>query len=109
MSYRPHAVLLPGKHPAEEIDVGLPLSRWLMEGETLASWDLDWEPGIVLTPQGRPAPSVSDASLFVFWLGGGTSGATYQGELGFRTSEGRYLVVSMLIEVIDPTPAVPAS
>ena len=109
MIYIPVPVEIPGKHPLEEVDVGVPLSGWLMEGETVSSFDLVWEPGITLTPENRPSPAISNAGLFVFWLGGGTAGATYQGEVRFRSSEGRFLVVSMIIRVVNPTPQVPAS
>lgn len=107
MTYIPVPVQIPGKHPLEEVDVGLPLSRWLMEGETVSSFDIVWEPGITLTPPNRPTPAITNAGLIVFWLGDGTDGATYQGEVRFRTSEGRFLVVPMIIRVVNPTPNVP--
>jgi hypothetical protein len=106
MTYRPGPVMLDAQHPREELDHALPFSRWLAEGETIASFTLDVQTGLTLTPSGRPAPTVIDGNL-VFWLGGGTSGTTYQGEALGATSEGRKFVVSFLIEVYDPTPLVP--
>jgi hypothetical protein len=109
MTYRPGPILLEAKHPREQVDYAIPLARWLVDDETIAIGDveIDVQTGITLTPAGRPAPSLTAGYDLVFWLGGGTDGATYQIEILVVTSGGRHLVVSCLIEVVDPTPAVP--
>jgi hypothetical protein len=106
MPYRPGSVMLEAQHPREELDHALPFSRWLADGETIVGHTLHVQAGLTLTPAGRPAPTVVDGDL-VFWLGGGASGTTYEGEAQATTSEGRKFIVSFLIEIHDPTPLVP--
>jgi hypothetical protein len=108
-TYRPASVLLEAKHPREEVNYALPFGPWLADGQTISGTpSIDVQAGLTLTPEGRPAPTVIDGTDLVFWLGGGESGATYQGEiLAATTGGGPLLVVSFLIEVVDPTPAVP--
>jgi len=108
MTYRPSAVLLPAKHPREELDYRIPFGPWLAAGETIPSTpSIDVQTGLTLTPAGRPAPTMADGTDLVFWLGGGTAGASYELEILATTTAGRKLVVSCSIEVVDPTPAVP--
>jgi hypothetical protein len=109
MTYRPAPVLLEAKHPREEVNYKIPFAPWLEDGEALSGTpEIAVQTGLTLTPAGRPAPTAVDGTDLVFWLGGGESGATYQGEiLAATTGGGPLLVVSFVIEVYDPTPAVP--
>lgn len=107
MTYRPAAVQLEAKHPREAVDYALDFARRLQTGDDLDSIDsFDVESGITLTPSGKTAPAISGTTV-VFWLGGGTAGSTYAGEVKVTTAAGRELVACFEIEIVDPAPTLP--
>lgn len=110
MTYRPGLILLEAQHPLEHLDYAIPFGRWLAAGETIASVadvTIAVQPGLTLTPAGRPAPALTAQFALVFSLGGGVAGSTYEIEILAITSSSRRLVVSCSIEIVDPTPLVP--
>jgi hypothetical protein len=66
---------LPPKAPAAVLDYQMDWSNWLAAGETISSADVSAATGLTVNPAGK-ATSVA-AGVVTFWLGGGTSGATY--------------------------------
>jgi hypothetical protein len=109
MPYLPAAILLDGKHPGEVVAYKLLCAPFLATGDTLSSiTSFDVQSGLTLTPSGKPAPAIDDDTDLVFWVGGGTSGTTYAGEIKVATAAGETLVINWTIEVLDPSPGVPA-
>ncbi len=107
MTYRPAAVMLEAKHPREAVDYALDFTNWIADGDSLATIDsFDVDDGLTLTPSGRAAPDI-DGTTVVFWLGDGTDGSTYSGEIKVTTSGGREVVACFQIEVVDPAPNLP--
>lgn len=60
--------------------------------------------GTGITVKGSPAPAISGGNVVVFWLTGGTAGQVYQGEIRCGTNQGRTIVVSWDIHVLDLAP-----
>jgi hypothetical protein len=108
MAYSPAAVQLEGQHPREVVDHALNFANQIPSGDSLATIaDFDVASGLTLTPSGKAAPAISGTQV-VFWLGGGTSGVTYAGEVVVTTTNGRTLVANFEITITDPAPSVPA-
>jgi hypothetical protein len=103
MQYYPRLIALDAKHPSDVVDYPLNCAPWLADAETLSSVAVTVGAGLTLTPSGTSPPAISGA-LVVFWIGGGTSGQTYNVQVTLTTSGGRTLVVDASIAVTDPTP-----
>lgn len=107
MPYRPAAVLLEAKHPREVTDYALDFADQLPADDALDTIDsFDVESGLTLTPSGKAAPDIVGTTV-AFWLGGGTHGTTYAGELKVTSTGGRELVANFAIEIVDPAPTLP--
>ena len=107
MSYTPAAVQLEGQHPLEVLDHALDFASQIPTGDSLTgSPVVDVEAGLTLTPSGTAAPAISGTTV-AFWLGGGTAGTTYAGEVRVTTANGRTLVANFEIAIADPAPGVP--
>ena len=108
MTYTPADVQLDGQHPLEVIDHALDFRGQIPTGDTLTGTpSVSVATGLTLTPSGRPAPTIVGTTV-VFWLSGGTSGTTYQGEVRVGTDGGRTLVGNFQIEIVDPAADVTA-
>jgi hypothetical protein len=109
MPYTPAAVQLEGQHPLEVLDHALDFAAQIPTGDSLSSIvAFHVAAGLTLTPSGTAAPAISGTAV-AFWLGGGTSGTTYAGEVRVATANGRTLVANFQIAITDPAPGVPAS
>jgi hypothetical protein len=66
---------LPAKAPAAVLDYQVDWSAWLAQGETISSAVVAGDAGITVNPSGKATTFVN--GVVTFWLGGGTSGITY--------------------------------
>lgn len=106
-TYEPAPVQLDGQAPTEILDHALDFSAQIPSGDSLTGTPtVAVGSGITLTPSGKPSPVISGTTV-VFWLTGGTSGTTYEGEATVATTNGRTLVAGFQIAITDPAPGVP--
>jgi hypothetical protein len=67
---------LPAKAPAAVLDYQVDWSAWLATGETIQGTPVvSADAGIVVNPPGKATSAAN--GVVTFWLGGGTSGITY--------------------------------
>jgi hypothetical protein len=88
---------LPPKAPAAILPYDIDWSAWLSSGETIADATVTSDVGITVNPSGKVTST--SGGVVTFWLGGGTSGATYMVTITITTSSGatdsRTLAVSV--------------
>jgi hypothetical protein len=68
-------VPLPPKAPAAILDYVMDWTAWLAAGETISSANVTADVGIDVNPAGKTTST--SGGIVTFWLGGGTSGKTY--------------------------------
>ncbi|WP_372918749.1 hypothetical protein [Sandarakinorhabdus sp.] len=91
------------QHPGAVLDHAVSFGTWLA-GDTLESPPaVVVSAGLTLTPAGKPAPAISGSDV-VFWLGGGTSGTTYNVQVTITTAAGRVQPQDCQITILDLTP-----
>lgn len=75
---------MPSKAPAAILDYQMDWSGWLAAGETISSADVSADAGITVNPPGKSTGIAN--GVVTFWLGGGTSGTTYNVTVTVTTS-----------------------
>lgn len=101
MAYAPRIYVLEPKHPDEIVDYPISLSPWVPTGDSATIVN-----GVTassgLTILNSPAPAITN-NILIFWVSGGTHGATYNIEVRFSTTGGRSFVADFQLTVHDPT------
>lgn len=95
-------VTLRRQHPLADLDHavtvrGLATSEQLTGTPTVTA-------GTGITVKASPAPALSGTTIVVFWLTGGAAGQTYQGEISVGTNQGRTVVITWDIQILDLSP-----
>lgn len=96
------AIQLRDQHPGDDLDHEVGFADWLDTGDELATQSVAVASGLTLGTSAK-APAISGDGV-VFWLSGGTSGASYAVEVTVTTTGGRTKVQDCTITITDPTP-----
>ena len=95
-------VTLRRQHPLADLDHAVTVLG-LATGETLTGTPtVTASTGI--TVKSSPAPAISGGNIVVFWLTAGSAGQVYQGEIRCGTNQGRAVVVTWDMQILDLAP-----
>lgn len=80
------------KSASERIDWVIDYSRWLIDGDTLASVE-------ATAPDGLSVDVIHDSSLATIWVSGGDHGKQYRVPIRITSQQGRVLNETMRVRI----------